>query len=112
MANNAAKKFIPLLDRILVRKITPEITTKSGLYLPDSAKNPANTAKVIAVGPGKRNNNGELIPTTLSVGDVVFVPEYGGTPLKIDNEEFHVYREDEFIGKMSKEGVGSANVGN
>lgn len=93
------KRFVPLLDRVLVQKLRPELQTKSGLFLPDSAaKTSAIQATVMRVGPGRVTHNGTLIPTNVKEGDIVLVPDYGGTPLKFDGEDYHIYRDDDLIG--------------
>ncbi|KJP87187.1 hypothetical protein AK88_03103 [Plasmodium fragile] len=98
MSSTAAKKFIPLMDRILISKIIPKTTTKSGLFLPESATEPSYTGKVLAVGPGRITSNGSKVPPSVKEGDVVVLPEYGGSSLKIDGEEFFVYRDDDIVG--------------
>ncbi|VWU49397.1 10 kDa chaperonin, putative [Hepatocystis sp. ex Piliocolobus tephrosceles] len=103
MSSTITKKFIPLLDRILISKIVPKTTTKSGLFLPESATEPSYTGKVLAVGPGRITNTGNKIPPSVKEGDIVVLPEYGGSSLKIDGEEFHVYRDDDIIGIIKDE---------
>jgi len=100
---SALKRFVPLADRILVQKLQAQTTSAGGILLPDSAKQEINQAKVLAVGPGRRNDKGELLPMGTSVGDLVVVPMYGGTALKLDAEEYHVYRDEDIVGVIKEE---------
>eukprot|EP00932_Pfiesteria_piscicida_P005338 SRR837773.15247.p2 GENE.SRR837773.15247~~SRR837773.15247.p2 ORF type:complete len:112 (-),score=53.19 SRR837773.15247:76-387(-) len=101
-AANAAKRFAPLLDRVLVQKMKPEAKTATGILLPDSAAKAPNFAKVVAAGPGRRTPKGELVPMGVKVGDKVVVPEYGGMTLKFDDEEFQVYRDEDIMGILTE----------
>jgi len=95
-----SRTLAPLGDRILVRRAAKEVQTASGIYLPaDSAKSP-NEGEVIAVGPGMRDVSGNLHPPTLTKGDSVLLPEYGGMKVKIDDEEMFLFREDDILGKF------------
>ncbi|PHJ25826.1 chaperonin [Cystoisospora suis] len=100
MAASLASKFRPLLDRVLVQRVSIPTKTKSGLYLPESAQKNlgAHLAKVLAVGKGRPNlKTGEVIPPCVQVGQTVVVPEYGGMKVVIDEEELHVFRSDDLI---------------
>ena len=77
----------PLEDRILVRPEEGEETTVSGIVIPDTAKEKPQEGTILAVGPGKRGDNGDLIPMDVSEGDRVMYSKYGGTEIKIDGEE-------------------------
>ena len=92
----------PLADRVLVQPIEQEEKTKSGIYLPDTAKEKPQEGKVLAVGPGKMSEDGKLIPMTLKVGDIVIYSKYGGTEIKVDNEELIILRESDILAKKSK----------
>mmetsp|Transcript_32396 Transcript_32396/g.92272 ORF Transcript_32396/g.92272 Transcript_32396/m.92272 type:complete len:102 (-) Transcript_32396:168-473(-) len=92
------KRFVPLMDRVLVQKVKVEAKTATGILLPESAKDAPNWAKVLAVGPGRRTKEGELLPMSVKVGDKVVIPEYGGMTLKFDNEDYHVFRDEDFMG--------------
>ena len=93
------RSLAPLGDRILIRRAAKEVQTAGGLYLPsDKAKN-ANEGEVLAVGPGLRDASGELHPPSLKKGDQVLLPEYGGTKLKMGDEELYLFREDDILGK-------------
>ena len=95
-----ARSLAPLGDRILVRRAPKEVQTASGIYLPaDKTKDP-NEGEVVAAGPGERDVTGNLHATTLKVGDKVLLPEYGGTKVKIEEEEVFLFRESDILGKF------------
>eukprot|EP00928_Gymnodinium_smaydae_P072810 TRINITY_DN56102_c0_g1_i1.p2 TRINITY_DN56102_c0_g1~~TRINITY_DN56102_c0_g1_i1.p2 ORF type:complete len:105 (+),score=30.24 TRINITY_DN56102_c0_g1_i1:51-365(+) len=98
-----AKRFVPLLDRLLVQKVKPVAKTSSGIFLPDSAAKAPNWAKVLAAGPGRRTKEGDILKMNVKVGDTVVVPEYGGLTLKFDGEEYHVFREEDIMGIIQDE---------
>ena len=79
----------PLEDRIVIRQVEAEQTTASGLVIPDTAKEPQE-GEVIAVGPGRVDDNGNRIPVDVKVGDVVIYSRYGGTEVKYDGQEFQI----------------------
>lgn len=94
------RSLAPLGDRILVRRAPKEVQTAAGIYLPgDSTKDP-NEGTVVAVGPGEKDVTGQLHPTTLGAGDTVLLPEYGGTKVKIEDEELFLFRESDILGKF------------
>jgi chaperonin GroES len=78
----------PLEDRIVVQPLAAEQTTASGLVIPDTAKEKPQEGKVLAVGPGRIDDNGNRIPLDVSVGDVVIYSKYGGTEVKYNGEEY------------------------
>jgi chaperonin GroES len=80
-------KIKPLEDRILVRPEEGEETTPSGIVIPDTAKEKPQEGTVLAIGPGKRSDTGELIPMEIKEGDKVVYSKYGGTEIKIDGED-------------------------
>ena len=91
-------KIQPLHDRILVKRIEEETTTKGGIIIPDSAKEKPQEGKVIAVGTGKRDEDGKLIPFNVKKGDKVLMPMYGGTEVKINDRDYQIVREDDILG--------------
>ncbi len=97
-----AAKLQPLADRVLVKPIEKEEKTKSGIYIPDTAKEKPQEGKVLAVGPGKMSEEGKLIPMNLKVGDTVIYSKYGGTEIKVDDEELIILRESDILAKKSK----------
>ena len=92
----------PLADRVLVKPIEQEEKTKSGIYIPDTAKEKPQEGKVLAVGPGKMSDDGKLIPMNLKVGDIVIYSKYGGTEIKVDDDELIILRESDILAKKSK----------
>ena len=97
-----ATKLQPLADRVLVKPMEKEEKTKSGIYLPDTAKEKPQEGEVVAVGPGKLDDNGKRIPLDLKVGDKVIYAKYGGTEIKIDDVEMMILRESDILAKKSK----------
>eukprot|EP00920_Eleutheroschizon_duboscqi_P024330 GHVT01060442.1.p3 GENE.GHVT01060442.1~~GHVT01060442.1.p3 ORF type:complete len:102 (+),score=28.57 GHVT01060442.1:169-474(+) len=96
------RRFVPLMDRVLVQKLRPELQTKAGLFLPESAGT-SNTATVVRVGVGRLSRSGERLGMSVKEGDTVVIPEYGGMPLKLADEEYHVFRDEDLIGVVAKE---------
>jgi chaperonin GroES len=94
------KRFIPLMDRVLVQKIKKDAKTASGILLPDQAKQTINQAKVIAVGEGRILKDGQRIVCTVKPGDSVIVPEYGGMAIKFDDDEYQVFRDEDIVGVL------------
>ena len=80
----------PLEDRIVIRQVEAEQTTASGLVIPDTAKEKPQEGEVIAVGPGRVDDNGNRIPVDVKVGDVVIYSRYGGTEVKYEGQEFQI----------------------
>lgn len=88
----------PLGDRVLVQPIEEKEVRKGGIIIPDTAKEKPQEAKVIALGSGKRDDKGALIPFEVKKGDVVLISKYGGTEVKIDGENYQLVREDDILG--------------
>jgi chaperonin GroES len=97
-----AAKLQPLADRVLVKPVEKEEKTKSGIYLPDTAKEKPQEGIIMAVGPGKMTDDGKRIPMDLKVGDRVIYAKYGGTEIKVDDEELMILRESDILAKKSK----------
>ena len=91
-------KIRPLQDRILVKRIDEEETTKGGIIIPDTAKEKPQEGKVMAVGNGKLNENGKLQPLDVKRGDRVLFSKYSGTEVNIDGDEHLIIREDDVLG--------------
>ena len=87
----------PLGDRVLVEPIEEKEVKKGGIIIPDTAKEKPQEGKVIAVGTGKRDEKGNLIPLTVKKGDRVLMPKYGGTEVKIDDKEYQIVREEDIL---------------
>jgi chaperonin GroES len=97
-----AANLHPLADRVLVKPIEKEERTKSGIYLPDTAKEKPQEGEILAVGPGKISDDGKRIEMDLKVGDVVIYAKYGGTEIKVDDEELIILRESDILAKKVK----------
>lgn len=90
-------KFKPLGSRVLVKRQDMEQQSKGGIILPDSAKKKPETAKVIAVGEGKKDSNGHLIPMPVKVGDIILMDKYSGQEITIENEEYVIVKAEDII---------------
>jgi len=95
-------KVKPLYDRILVKRCEPAEEVRSGIIIPDSAKEKPLEAMVIAVGSGKRSDAGELIALTVKAGDTILLGKYAGTEVKINDQEHIILREDEVLAIVEK----------
>jgi chaperonin GroES len=91
-------KIRPLQDRVIVKRIAEEEKTKGGIIIPDTAKEKPQEGKVIAVGKGKVNDDGKLIPLQVKAGDKILFGKYSGSEIKIDGEEHLIMREEDILG--------------
>lgn len=91
-------KIRPLGDRVLVQPIEEKESKKGGIIIPDTAKEKPQEGMVIAIGEGKRDDSGKLLPMNVKKGDKVLMPKYGGTEIKIDDKEYQIVREDDILG--------------
>lgn len=91
-------KIKPLHDRVIVERLEEEETVKGGIIIPDTAKEKPQQGTVIAVGPGKTNKEGSVIPMAVKKGDKVLFGKYSGTDVKIDDTEYLIMREDDILG--------------
>lgn len=98
----SAKSIVPLMDRVLVQRIKAEAKTASGLYLPGKENEKLNQAKVLAVGPGFVDANGNKVVPQVKVGDQVLIPQYGGSAIKLkgDDAEVVLFRDSEILAKI------------
>lgn len=87
----------PLYDRVLLKRVEAKEEMRGGIIIPDSAKEKPLEAEVIAIGPGKKNDSGEVSALTVAVGNRVLVGKYAGTEVKIDDVEYIILREDEIL---------------
>ena len=94
-----AVKLQPLADRLVVKPIEREEVTKGGIVLPDTAKEKPQEGKVLVVGPGRLSEDGKRIAMDIKVGDVVLYVKYGGTEIKIEDEELIILRESDILAK-------------
>jgi chaperonin GroES len=91
-------KIRPLYDRILVKRSEEKQEMQGGLHIPDSAKEKPQEAEVMAVGQGKRLEDGKIVPLDVKVGDRVLLGKYSGSEIKLDGQELLIVREDEVLG--------------
>ena len=91
-------KFRPLHDRVVVKRIEEEQKTKGGIIIPDTAKEKPMQGEVLAVGPGARNERGELVAPDVKPGDRVLFGKWSGTEVKIDGEELLIMKESDIMG--------------
>ncbi len=96
-----AVKLQPLGDRLVVKPMEREEKTKTGIYLPDTAKEKPVEGKVIAAGPGRLTEDGKRIPMDVKVGDIVIYAKYGGTEIKIEDEELMILSEKDVLAKKA-----------
>ncbi len=97
-----AVKLQPLADRLVVKPIEQDEVTKGGIVLPDTAKERPQEGRVIAAGPGRKSDDGKLIAMDVKVGDIVIYAKYGGTEIKIDDEELIILSERDILAKKTK----------
>ena len=91
-------KFNPLHDRILIKRIEEKETAKGGIIIPDSAKEKQQEGEVIAVGNGRKTEEGKIIPLDVKAGDRILFGKYSGTEIKVDNEDYLILKEEEVLG--------------
>ncbi|CAI5725288.1 hypothetical protein KXD40_003561 [Peronospora effusa] len=97
---SSLRKLIPFGTRVLVKRFEAVAKTASGIYLPDAESKQQNEGQVVAVGPGARSSDGSLIPAQSAVGDKVLLPEYGGSSVKLGDEELYLFRDEDILGKL------------
>jgi chaperonin GroES len=95
-------KIRPLSDRIVVKRIEEQEATLRGIIIPDSAKEKPQEAEVIAIGHGKRLEDGTLVPVDVKVGDHILFGKYSSSDIKVDGEEYLIMREDEILGVVEQ----------
>ncbi|HXG52479.1 MAG TPA: co-chaperone GroES [candidate division Zixibacteria bacterium] len=91
-------KIRPLHDRVIVKRIQEEEKTQGGIIIPDTAKEKPQEGTVVAVGPGKREEDGKIIPLDVKPGDRILFGKYAGTEIKLNGEEHLILREDDILG--------------
>src|SRR5271168_3572128 len=95
-------KFKPLHDRVVVRRVEQEEKSAGGIIIPDTAKEKPMEGEVISVGPGARNEKGELVPLDVKPGDRILFGKYSGTEVKIDGEELIIMKETDVMGILER----------
>jgi chaperonin GroES len=96
------KKFRPLHDRVVVKRIEADSKTKSGIIIPDSAQEKPSEGEVVAVGSGGRDEAGKLIPIDVKVGDRILFGKWSGTEVKIDGQDLLIMKESDIMGIIGK----------
>ena len=91
-------KIRPLQDRVIVKRIAEEEKTKGGIIIPDTAKEKPQEGKIIAVGKGKANDDGKVMPLDVKVGDKILFGKYSGSEVKLNGEEHLIMREEDILG--------------
>jgi chaperonin GroES len=94
--------FRPLHDRVLVKRIESEEKTKSGIIIPDTAKEKPMQGEVVSVGSGIRQENGNITPLDVKPGDRILFGKWSGTEIKLDNQEYLVMKESDIMGILAK----------
>jgi chaperonin GroES len=97
--------FRPLHDRVLVQRLDEEEKTAGGIIIPDTAKEKPSQGKVIAVGPGARDEDGERLPMDVQVGDHILFGKWSGTEVKVDGEEYLIMKESDIMGIIEGQGA-------
>ena len=93
--------FRPLDDRVLVEPLEAEDVTTGGIVLPDAAKEKPQRGKIVAVGPGRLDDDGQRIPMAVAEGDIVVYSKYGGTEVTLDDTDYKVLRESDLLAKVA-----------
>jgi chaperonin GroES len=106
-----ATNITPLHDRVILRRIEEGEQVRGGIIIPDSAKEKPQEGEVIAVGEGKRREDGERQPLDVKAGDRVLFGKYSGSEIKLDGEEFLIMREDEILGIIKRAGAAGGKKG-
>uniref|UniRef100_A0A8D2DDD0 10 kDa heat shock protein, mitochondrial n=1 Tax=Sciurus vulgaris TaxID=55149 RepID=A0A8D2DDD0_SCIVU len=101
MARQAFRKFFPLFDGVLVERSAAETVTKGGIMLPKKSQGKVLQATVVAVGSGFKGKGGEIQPVSMKVGGKVFLPEYGGTKVVLDDKDYFLFRDGGILGKYT-----------
>ncbi|MDE2783941.1 MAG: co-chaperone GroES [Gemmatimonadota bacterium] len=98
---SAAERIQPLADRVVLRALEEAEQMRGGLYIPDTAKEKPQEGEVVAVGPGKLDEDGDRIPMEVKAGDRVLYGKYSGTEVKIDGEDFLILRESDILARVN-----------
>jgi chaperonin GroES len=96
-------QFRPLHDRVVVRRVESEDRTKGGIIIPDTAKEKPQEGEIVGVGPGARDENGQIQPLDVKVGDRVLFGKWSGTEVKIDGEELLIMKESDIMGIIQQQ---------
>ena len=96
--------FRPLHDRVLIRRIEEQDTVKGGIIIPDTAKEKSQEGEVVAVGTGKRLEDGTVVPLDVKVGDRILFGKYSGAEIRLEAQDYLILREDEIVGVLIQTG--------
>ena len=99
-ATKAKTQLVPLADRIVITPLKQDEVTASGLVIPDTAKEKPQQGEVVAVGPGRLDDNGKRVAIDLAVGDRILYAKYSGTDIKLDGDEYIVLNEKDILAKL------------
>lgn len=97
------KSVLPLLDRVLVRRAKAQTQTASGLFIPEKNVEKLNLADVISTGPGLTDKDGKVVPTSVKAGDKVLIPQYGGSSIKVGEDDYILFRDSDILAKLQNE---------
>ncbi|EGV62373.1 mitochondrial heat shock protein Hsp10 [Yamadazyma tenuis] len=99
----SAQALKPLFDRVLIQRLKPQTQTASGIFIPEKNQEKLNQGTVVAAGPGVVNpQTGETVPVVLKAGDRVLLPAFGGSPVKVGEEEYLLYSDKEILAKIDQ----------
>lgn len=101
-------KFRPLHDRVVIRRIKEDTQSKGGIIIPETAREKPVQGEVIAVGPGRRDEVGKLIPIDVKAGELILFGKWSGTEVKIDGDEFLIIQESDIMGVITTPAVAKA----
>jgi chaperonin GroES len=93
----------PLHDRVIAKGLHQEATSKGGIIIPDTAKEKSQEGRVVAVGPGRRNDDGKIVPLGVETGDRILFAKYSGTEVEIDGEKYLILQEHDILGVIENE---------
>ncbi len=96
----SARRIVPLFDRVLVQRVKAVERTASGIYIPEKAQETLNEGLVVEVGPGAPSKDGNIVACSVKKGDRILLPPFGGNTVKINSEEYLLYRDAEILAKL------------
>jgi chaperonin GroES len=102
-------RFRPLHDRVVVRRVDAELKTAGGIIIPDTAQEKPQQGEVVAVGPGARGDDNELVPLDVKVGDRILFGKWSGTEVKIDGEDLLIMKESDIMGVITDAAAASSS---
>ncbi|KAJ3074573.1 10 kDa heat shock protein [Quaeritorhiza haematococci] len=99
---STSKRIIPLLDRVLVQRVKAAERTASGIFIPEKSQETLNEGVVIAVGPGAPDKDGNIRPVSVKEGERILLPPYGGNTVKMGQDEYILFRDNEILAKLAE----------